>query len=33
MTKKCVRIAYGSKTVEKGVKMSRVRLLQSVLHM
>ena len=30
MTKRCVRIAHGSETVEKGVKMGRVGLLPSV---
>ena len=30
MTKRCVRIAYGSETIEKGVKMGRVGLLPSV---
>ena len=30
MTKRCVRIAYGSETIEKGVKMGRVGFLPSV---
>ena len=32
MTKRCVRIAHGSETVEKGVKMGRVGLLPSISH-
>ena len=30
MMKRCVRITYGSETVEKGVKIGRVGLLPSV---
>ena len=31
MTKRCVGNAYGSETVEKGVKMGRVGLLSGIL--
>lgn len=32
MTKRCVRTAYGSETVEKWVKMGKVGLLLGVSH-
>ena len=30
MTKRCVRFAYGSETIEKGVKIGRVGLLPGI---
>ena len=32
MSRMCVRIAYGSETVERGVKIGRARLLSSISH-